>query len=187
MTIRVSQELKDWLSTWSTKSGLKLNEGLRQAIVAFREMQNRDSVALEPEDLQGKFLARVREVHGPHKAAADVGVSAATLEAWAEDPEFCRNLRAAKQCYLEDLQWEMHQIAIGNKRGDAQAAGWIQNAHNPAYGRGKKELILSILNPMVKKLIAFLEEELGAEVRPALHKAVERFQVELRKKLVGVT
>lgn len=188
-TVPLDEGDRDWHEARARKAGLTTAQYVREILLRERLAAE---LAPEPEQLDRKlsqreaYLQDIRENGAPLQAAQRHGVTPSKAKEWAKSPEFSKQVALARAIYLESLEQEMANIGRGRKKGDTQAIGWLLNAHHPSHGRAKKELILSIINPMVKKLIDFLSVELGADTHERLKKALGDFQIEVRKKLVGM-
>jgi len=185
--VLVPLEDKAWFEFQARSKGLTLSDYVRTVYADHRKAVESAPAPAEPKrlPLRERYLERVRQTGSPVSAGRELAVPAAKVTEWHRDPNFLKEVALAKAEWLESLEQDMVQIGRGRMRGDTQAIGWILNAHHPNHGRAKKELLLSMLNPLIKRLAEFLVLEFGTDARDKLKKALEQFQLEVRKKLVG--
>lgn len=180
-------EMRDWLETQARTTGLTLSDYVR----AMADDHRRQAEAVPADPVKKltrreQYLEEVRKTGAPIQAGQRLGIKASKIREWAKNPDFPREVALAKAAWLESLEQDMVSIGRGRLKGDTQAIGWILNAHHPNHGRAKKELLLSMINPLIKRLAEFLIMEFGSDARDRVKKALEQFQMEVRKKLVGM-
>lgn len=188
-SIPMSEDDRDWHETRARQAGLTVAQYVRDLLL--KERQRVESApAPEPPkklSLRESYLREIAENGTPLLAAKKLGVTPAKLKEWGANPTFLKEVAVAKASFLEGLERDMVLIGQGRMKGDTQALGWLLNAHHPAHGRAKKELILSMLNPLIKKLVEFLATEFGPDSTDPLKRALASFQIELRKKMAVLT
>lgn len=175
-----------WIKAEAKRRGLTLSQYLR--VVFIEERQRVQAEAKRPKlSLKERFLQYVRENFSIARGLADLKIPADKWREWNREQGFPQALRSAQVYWVDGIQAEMAAVGSGKKKGDPNALGWILNAHHPAYGRAKIELVLKILDPLVKRLKKFLLEELGPSQEAGIKKALERFDLEKRKRLSDMT
>lgn len=188
VNVNVPAEEKEWHEKQARQAGLTISDWVRNLL-----LEKRLAVELAPPPEPAKKLTRreqyleeIRRTGAPIQAGQRLGIKASEVREWAKNPDFPREVALAKAAWLESLEQDMVKIGRGRMKGDTQAIGWILNAHHPNHGRAKKELLLSMINPLIKRLAEFLVMEFGGDARDRVKKALEQFQMEVRKKLVGM-
>lgn len=186
LAAKVTPEEKEWHETRARQAGITISDYLRELLCEKR--RSVELAPVEPESdkpltLKEQYLQEIAETGAPLSAQSRLGITPSKLREWGKRPEFLKEVALAKARYLEGLEQEMADIGRGRKKGDTQAIGWLLNAHHPSHGRAKKELILSMLNPLVKRLVEFIQVEFGADANEKMKKALAAFQIEVRKKM----
>ncbi len=185
--VKFPPEMREWLEHRARSQGQTLSDYVR----CMADEHRRQVEAVPPEPVRRmtrreQYLEEIRQNGNPLRAGQQLAVKASEIREWAKNPDFPKEVALAKATWLEGLEHDMIAIGRGRMKGDSQAIGWILNAHHPNHGRAKKELLLSMLNPLIKRLAEFLVLEFGQDARDKLKRALEQFQLEVRKKLVGM-
>lgn len=185
--VKFPPEMREWLEHRAREQGLTISDYMRALVDDHR----RQLEAVQPEPAKKmtrreQYLEEIRQTGAAIQAGRRLAIKPAELREWSSNPDFPKEVALAKMAWLESLEHDMVSIGRGRMKGDAQAIGWILNAHHPNHGRAKKELMLSMINPMIKRLAEFLVMEFGNDARDKLKKALGQFQLEVRKKLVGM-
>lgn len=176
----------NWVKAEAKRRGITVTQ-----IFRFLALEERKRVEVEKakraKPLRERFLDFVRENFSIVRGLTDLAITQKQYAEWNATPEFKQQLKAAQIYWVDGIQQEMADIGRGKKKGDPNALGWLLNAHHPAYGRAKIELMLKIIDPLIKRLKKFLVEELGPSQEAGIKRALERFELEKRKRLSDMT
>jgi hypothetical protein len=179
-----TEEIGDWVRSEAIKRGMSTRKFLSHIAADYKERSSETPDGpKKPRSKRSQLISLVRENNSPVRSAVRLGVSLADLREWSSDPGYAAELEAAKAYWVEGLQEDMRAIGAGRKHGDANALSRLLNAHHPAFGRAKTEMILRIIDPLVRELVRDLQSELGEEAKEAIQRCVDRWQVKKRKKL----
>lgn len=191
--MRIEFDLEDgeatWLKSHARKNGLTISAFLRDICLdVHREAEQADGVTTGKRvTRKEQMLQYVRENMSLVRGAIQLRIKMDEVRQWMRDPKFREDLRDAQVYWVDGIQQEMADIGAGKKKGDTNALGWLLNAHHAAFGRAKVELIVKMLDPLIKKLTDFIREELGADAEDGLERAMKRFDAERRKRLTDLT
>lgn len=178
------EAVADWIRGTAIQRGLPIGKFLSNlATEAKKREEEASKKTRRPKTKREKLIDLVRENNSLVRSAVQLGIPVDEVRRWAGEPAFASELDAAKAYWVEGLQDDMRAIGSGKRHGDANALSRLLNAHHPSFGRAKTEMILRIVDPLVKKLITLLQKELGDEAKPAIEKVVAEWQIEKRKRL----
>lgn len=180
----------EWIKRTAKQRGISVSQFFRDLALEYRlqsELSGKVASRKKPPTAREKLLAKIRENNSEIRSAVDLKIPLTELEKWREDPAYQKELGAARAYWIDGLQEEMRLIGCGKKKGDANALSRLLAAHHLAFGRAKVELVLRLVDPLVKKLIAFLRLELGASAEEGIKKALDRFNRERRKRFSDLT
>lgn len=178
------EDLADWIRGEAIRRGLTTRKFLSHLAADFRSRSvEAEAKPKRPPSRKEQLIERVRESNSIVKSATALGISIQTVREWQADPQFAADLQSAQAYWIESLQESMHEIGLGKRVGDANALSRLLNAHHPSFGRAKTEMILRVLDPLVKRLVERLQRALGDEAKALIEKEVEAWQTEKRKRL----
>lgn len=173
-----------WLKGRSGALGQSAQDVLRDMIR--REMDGspsrRDLPAAVGEQ-KAAILNLLEEHYNIAPAARALGISPARVYAWMnEDQEFAQQAQAAREMRVNTVEDTLLKIAIGSRgtmsKGQITALlAWL-NAHHPAYGRIRAEVLARILGPVMDQIMevaaGYLEQDALGRLRVSLGEVIHR-------------
>lgn len=177
-------DLADWIREESIKRGMNNRKFLCHIAQAYRERSSQEGQKpRKPRTKRQQLIESVRQNNSLIRSAVSLGIHLDEIREWRKDPAFLAEIEGAQAYWIEGLQEDMRKIGVGEKSGDANALSRLLNAHHPSFGRAKTEMILRVIDPLVRDLVRDLQREIGDEAAGAIQKVLDRHEVRKRKRL----
>lgn len=168
----------EWLQKEAEREGISVAEVVRRLAEAAASAEPTAAPAptsAEPElprfePVPESLPAAVEAHHALPLAAEALGVDLAVVLGWLdEDPELSRRVDEARWKHVLGVQARLLALGRGEAKGQRQALQAFLEAHHPAFGRVKAELVRRQLRPWCAKVVRLLTEVLGVDTDAGRH------------------
>jgi len=177
-----------WLADEAQRQGCSVAEVVRQLLNGAMTGSVTTPTPPAPEPEPEPELPRAPEslpawharYHTTEAVAIHMGLPLATVQGWLEqDQELRQACEEASWGYVLRLEARYVALGLGDGSGQRQALEGFLEAHHPAYGRVKAELVRRQLKPWCAKVLQALREAVGDATdigRTVLRTFAERLQ-----------